>query len=352
MMENWGFSFSLLLKNLGPTVMPLSIHQRWGINLLVGVFLVSFVLFSDTGEPILGSAKVKSNADEPSPLFLAEVARGCSMSSSARKFGIELLRLHGYNKINEYEREGFDCEILTKSKNVWYEETQDMNQALQLMANEAAEVNTTVVVKYVPWNLDKVKTGIRSIKQNVVFLHRRNLLDYYICRVRDCMEMDSKVLGDESNHSYAIDALTGKETDLCFGRRHSENATVQAFIEVDNLAEMFQVMIKQYTHDLQTVSRVFKDMTFEIVATEDLWAFEYDKTTESLELSLQSWVRVLDSWGVTPDVPRLRKYLKTHWRRNVKRLKPTATNVYNAEEVKKALETRPELKDYRRYWRD
>jgi hypothetical protein len=310
------------------------------------------VVFSYSGEPVLGSAKVESNADEPSPLFLGEIARGCSMSSATRNFGVELLRLHGYNKINEFEREGFNSEILTKRKNVWYEETRDMNQALQLMAKEAGEVNTTVVVKYVPWNLDGAKEGIRSIKQKVVFLHRHNLLDYYICRIRDCMEIDSRVFGDESNHSYPVDASTGEETDLCFGRRHQTNVTVKAFLEVDDLTELFPFMINEYNHDLETISRVFKAITFEIVATDDLFAFEYDKSTESLELSLQSWVKVLDSWGVTPDVPLLRKYLRKHFRHNSRRLQPTAEKVYNAEEVKKALETRPELKEYRRYWRD
>jgi len=110
--------------------------------------------------------------------------------------------------------------------------------------------------------------------------------------------------------------------------------------------------MRKYDKERDAKTRKIFEWNSEAVANEDLFAFENSKSTDALNLSLQSWIEAFHAWGITPNVPMMRQYLDEHPNHGMRPLRSHTETVYNAEEVKKALETRPELKKYLHYWRD
>ena len=210
------------------------------------------------------------------------------------------------------------------------------------MAKEAEEKNTSMLVKFNENKIKNAKKGLQDIHPRVVVMRRRNILDLYICRIRDCFV---------KSRSYPVDASTGKKTNLCFQRRKRKDVTVKAFVNVNTLAQRLQQYMKiNSIHDARH-RNVFKG-NFETVATEDLFAFENSNSTDALDLSLQSWITVFHSWNVTPDIPLIRQYIDAYPDHGMRPLRSHTETVYNAEQVKKALKTQKKLKKYLKYWRD
>jgi len=225
-----------------------------------------------------------------------------------------------------------------------------MNQALRNMKREALEKKTTVVVKFEPWRYEGAKQGLRDINPSLVHMYRRNILDRYICTIRDCFDTGFQNRHPEKQ-SYPVDATTGEETDLCYQRRFRKDVAVKAVLNVETLAKRFQEFEQGGRSDNAKSRELFKK-DYASVATEDLEAFEFSDSIEALDKSVQTWIEVFQSWGVTPDVPKIGKYLEEHPERGNRPLKPHSETVYNAEQVRNALETNPDLKKYLQHWRD
>jgi hypothetical protein len=218
------------------------------------------------------------------------------------------------------------------------------------MAKAAMKRNTSVLYKFSPWRYGPAEKGLRDINPRVVKMYRRNMLDLYVCKIRDCVDKGFQK-SHQKKRSYPIDVSTGEETDLCFKRRKKKDVTVKAFINVETLAARFQVLNEKDLKNDAKAREIF-EWNSEAVANEDLFRFENSNSTDALDLSLQSWIEVFHAWGITPDVPLLRQYIVEHPDHGTRPLRPHTESVYNAEEVKNALETRPELKEYLQYWRD
>jgi len=103
----------------------------------------------------VNTTKTSNATDEPASVIFAQIAAGCSMSTSTRMFAKKLLSLHGYS-LKELEH----TEILKCAKNPWCETGKvGINQALRNMAKEAEENNTSILVKFDENQIKKNKEG-------------------------------------------------------------------------------------------------------------------------------------------------------------------------------------------------
>eukprot|EP00494_Astrolonche_serrata_P028965 UN29232 len=110
------------------------------------------------------------------------------------------------------------------------------------------------------------------------FINRENLLDRYICKIRDCIMW----FGTDEKRSYTVDEY-GNPTDeqLCIQRRKI-NIRQKVYVDVKHLFRWF----KQNLSYLQTM----RDNDIPFVTAEELFKFEY---TGVVENSLSLWESLL-----------------------------------------------------------
>ena len=89
----------------------------------------------------------------------------------------------------------------------------------------------------------------------------------------------------------------------------------------------------------------------QVLAAEDLLAFESAKTAAMMARSVVAWSRALVAWGVRPQAALIRKALAPQHGSYPKLLKPHASSVYQADKVHAALNSRPELVPFAPLWR-
>jgi len=125
----------------------------------------------------------------------------------------------------------------------------------------------------------------RNVKCALVL--RRNLLDWNICRVRDCLEAD--------RIGVPVDAQ-GDRNEACLSRRIDPSKSTWALLEP-------KALVQKMSEDARERARLVKqlgeaELVREVLYTEDLLSFE--QSSGGLGLSTESWMRLLKSWGLEP----------------------------------------------------
>jgi len=127
----------------------------------------------------------------------------------------------------------------------------------------------------------------KSAAVRSVAVIRRNILDWNICRVRNCL--DGWLPG------VAVDAQ-GKEEAACELRRTRPSTPIFAKMNPEELAAKLQDDIRQRA---EIAERLLRDgLIDEVFYAEDLLSFV--RHSEGLGLSIRTWYRALKYWGISP----------------------------------------------------
>ena len=132
--------------------------------------------------------------------------------------------------------------------------------------------------------LDLVRELRRTGKARFAVLHRRNLVDLAVCRVRDCFD---------SREGYAVRTRNRSRAskELCFARRSKGNE-VRAHIHAKSLPASLGRM-EDRVEELRSLRRELN--ASRLVASEDLFAFEYTTDEAVFRSSVRSWMDMLES---------------------------------------------------------
>ena len=186
---------------------------------------------------LIASREAKSPA---APLLV--FSEGCSGSSSLGRMISRLLRMEGIHTYN-LPATDWDWEVCHKDKNQFYNKHEGMATAMKQLVRAAQQNETTLVIKCEVYLLTKmlssggnddhnVLEALKGLGTRAILFWRSNVLDRYICTVRDCFRSSDK--------EYPV-TVDGKRTKLCFKRRRS-NTTVKAVLDPSRLTEKLKEM--------------------------------------------------------------------------------------------------------------
>lgn len=112
---------------------------------------------------------------------------------------------------------------------------------------------------------------------------RKNKLDQFLCRVRDCFE---------PTYGYPVLAINGTKTNLCFKRRQSPSLEVKAHVHVDKLQEYLHFRQKSdYKHREENNGNTVQISDAQYY--EDLFAFTTSSDPDVFQASVKSWHKLL-----------------------------------------------------------
>mmetsp|Transcript_67912 Transcript_67912/g.147929 ORF Transcript_67912/g.147929 Transcript_67912/m.147929 type:complete len:375 (-) Transcript_67912:109-1233(-) len=129
-----------------------------------------------------------------------------------------------------------------------------------------------------------------------VFVLRRNLLDWNICRVRDCF--------DGGFCGWPVDE-EGNPDQSCFSRRKDSSIVTKAHLKPKELASKMKQDFALRAQTLKEFKR--RGLVTDAVYTEDLLKFEHG--SHGLDVSIATWRKVLVAWGLQPDPAIIEKLL-------------------------------------------
>ena len=241
-----------------------------------------------------GVASLGSLPTDQSPRVL--IAEPCSGSSATIQFTAIILRAHGFEVMH-----GGQPLLRPKQKNRFYADAkislqislqrdptkmEILSESFVQFSQRAAHVNKIFLFKAnkIP---KEIMDTLESLNAKFAFTYRRNTLDRAICSVRDCF-LEDRPIGHEVY-------VNGTESDLCFGRRES-NEKVMA--EIDDVPMLFSYMEdEERTHikRIEEFSGVIAPS--KVAAYEDLFAFEYMKSQRDFrKKSVKHWRDMLRNY--------------------------------------------------------
>merc|ERR1712157_507541 len=158
-----------------------------------------------------------------------------------------------------------------------------------------------------------------------IYYWRNNVLDRYVCNVRDCWAHDG---------SYSVD-LSGKKTDLCFQRRKSEVKT-KAFLDTTRLPSRLRELIDIKTKTLNRLQEHGVTLGSQQVFSFDLlYGYENQKSGPALFKSVRAWQKLMKCFGVEVLFKRITNVLRP----DVGSLPfpPHSQTIYNIDQVYQKL---------------
>eukprot|EP00448_Togula_jolla_P013024 CAMPEP_0170598256 /NCGR_PEP_ID=MMETSP0224-20130122/16147_1 /TAXON_ID=285029 /ORGANISM="Togula jolla, Strain CCCM 725" /LENGTH=382 /DNA_ID=CAMNT_0010922789 /DNA_START=70 /DNA_END=1216 /DNA_ORIENTATION=+ len=238
----------------------------------------------------------------------AVIMEGCSGSSFMLALSGRMLRAHGV-PIHSVGEGGSHRDSLLKKTARYASATEKelMNAsstpvALRIAIDAAKRHGQELFFKTNP----KIKGWEPSfqemssfLKDNVmsVLVLRRNLLDWNICRVRDCFD------GGAQGHPVTPD---GKEDKACISRRKSSNITTMALVKSHKMVKKVE---KDVIFRTEMVWKLIEEgVVKEPFYIEDLLSFE--RASADFDTCIGVWADVMRSWGVKPDLQKIRRVLK------------------------------------------
>jgi len=174
---------------------------------------------------------------------------------------------------------------------------------------------------------------------NMVGTHRRNILDEFVCFVRDCF-LDQKHISYQQNHAVWADGTDASQ--VCFDRRQEElsDEEYKAWIDPAELADNLGRFDTGHLGSLQKDYPGVTDVIFPGVADvayEDLCLFEEGKIS-GMHTSVQAYRKLLDGMGIPSRHDIVQQwasdFIKEH---GTRMLRNHSEDIYNWKEVKKAI---------------
>ena len=259
-------------------------------------------------------------------------SEGCSGSTSLVRTIGKFLRIEGIHTYNKPQKgtnsKGkFDWEVCHKDKNPFYREHEGMATAMKKLARDAEHNETTLLIKCeVLGNnhlLDSsrksdVLKALKGLGTTPILFWRSNVLDHYICTVRDCFH--------SSNKEYPV-SMNGKETDLCFKRRRS-NTTVKAMLDPSRMVRK----LKEMRGYVGYATKLLKGNGIEVpppFTYETLFGFQ--SNCSMLGTSAVEWQRLLKIFGVDISSSKIEDVLRPA--ANSRPLTSHFKVIYNLKEV-------------------
>ena len=272
------------------------------------------------------------------------IAQPCAGSSATIKFATVILEAHGYAVLR-----GGQPLLRPKKKDRFYNDAKHslkqslgrdpshheiMSESLILFNKRAVLENQIVLFKVN--NIPKyIMDTLESMDTKFAFTYRRNTLDRAICAVRDCFVADIPI-----GHQVFPN---GTVSDLCFNRRFSHEKVMAKFDDVELLMSYMEGKDRSNEKRVEAFSTIVAPSTD--VAYEDLFAFEYTNSVRVLESSVKEWCNLLRNFGdIREDV--VKEVLIPYWN-SMEMEKSHSSVIYNANEIKDALDASP-FRDYYR----
>ena len=186
--------------------------------------------------------------------------------------------------------------------------------------------------------MEAAAEALHELSPHSVVLFRDNLLDRFVCHVRDCF-------GSHPNsESYAV-FPNGSVANLCFKRRRTPDVHTMAHIGVNELRRYFQKEARAQSRMVDNAIRIMGQRHIESVSTESLMGFETERLPEALQTSIDAWMTVLRSWGICGNRTTIRGVLLPNWGQRPP--SPHEHTIFNAEEVRRSLTPQ----EQRAWWR-
>ena len=273
---------------------------------------------------------------DPYPSAKIIIANGCSISTAVSQMLKNILDLQNFTHLGPCKLAN---ELLKPHKNRCGGSRNNMTGPILNNIATLDLFGQRLVAKFSPGRLGSVDPEIHKYAAfDAVSLHRRNVFDVGICRVKDCFNRRlGRVLFEN-----------GTTSTLCFERRKHPNLNFK--IEVD-VAEM-KKFIKEETK-MSGNGHLFDGRHTDNYATEDLTVFQTSGEDADLRTSFDAWVRLLSSLGVKPNHGVIYDYLREKRRVDPRgQQKPHRFLVINADEVRKSLFDDPEMVQFKWMWRD
>jgi len=236
------------------------------------------------------------------------VVDGCSGSSYMMVLSQRLMAAHGVMVHAVGEGGSHKADLVRKMASIFNNsekreiEDLDMTESLKLALEAARRNNETMFFKtnteLAKWDPTWYRKGAffrnNGVKSALVF--RRNILDWNVCRVRDCF--------DNGNRGYPVDE-NGELNQACFARRDDPNLTTYAYMRTERLVAKMQQDEVDRNETLRKLSDL--GLVTEAVYSEDLLSFE--RRSHGLDLSTQGWKKILESWGINASWAIIQKVL-------------------------------------------
>mmetsp|Transcript_67913 Transcript_67913/g.147931 ORF Transcript_67913/g.147931 Transcript_67913/m.147931 type:complete len:387 (-) Transcript_67913:109-1269(-) len=265
--------------------------------------------------PILSrNVSVELAAKEAAHNFLGTPARtlivdGCSGSSYMMALSWRLMRAHGEFPWPLGEGGSHKEDLIHKMFHVLSPAEKksmrqlDMTSALEMaMIAVSNRTNSSIFFKtntriegWLPFFSARAKFMKRNgVKSALIF--RRNLLDWNVCRVRDCF--------DGGFCGWPVDE-EGNPDQSCFSRRKDSSIVTKAHLKPKELASKMKQDFALRAQTLKEFKR--RGLVTDAVYTEDLLKFEHG--SHGLDVSIATWRKVLVAWGLQPDPAIIEKLL-------------------------------------------
>ena len=292
---------------------------------------------------------------------LSIIIGACSGSSAMFIFIKEVLMAHGINVTTG------DPDLLTANKNPytlsaleeliasgevpaspeWSRDVPDLEypfyeklviRAMNKHISAFKEQEQTLLFKTMPFKANKnILSALSQMGTTFGYSYRLNSLDRMICGVRNCFnpDMGYPVLGN------------GTRTKACFDRHHKKKIKTKAhFPNTTKLVEELHVMDwmnKERAKQYQALDLVDPK---NIVATDDLFAYEYTMDEDTFSQSRSAWISFL-SFAIECDKNILTKLMRKH--QGTRILHPQTELIENFDKVASALKNaNPPLGQYLR----
>ena len=277
-------------------------------------------------------------SNHPYPSAKIMIVGGCSASSAVGQMLKSILALQNVSNPGPCKLRN---ELLVAKKNPC--SSRPENNMTGPILNNIATLDTfgqRLVGKFPLNRIDTVSPEIHKyVAIDAVSLHRHNVLDVGICRIRDCF---NKKLGRTLFEN-------GTRSTLCFERRKHPELNIKVDVNVDEMKKF----LKSETERTTRKGHLFDGRHTDNYATEDLTVFQISGEDADLRTSFDAWVRVLSSLGVKPNHGVIYAYLREKRRTKPRgQPKPHRFVVINADQVRKSLFNDPEMAQFKWMWRD
>ena len=304
---------------------------------------------NDSG--ITGSGTYVTKSFEPLPAdgFLRVlIAEPCSGSSAIFKFTALILKAHGYDVLD-----GGEPLLRLKEKEHFYDDAkhslmqslgrepkhEEIMQEFLILFNKQAVLKNKIVLFTMNAIPKYIMDTLESMDTKFALTYRRNILDRAICAVRDCFV-------EHNRHNPIVGRQVfsnGTVADMCFNRRRSNENGMAEFDDVEAL--MSYIKVKERLNE-KRVKKFSPTVAPSVeVAYEDLFAFEYTNSDRVFESSVKEWCNFLRNFGdIREDI--VKEALIPYWN-SMEKEQSHASVIYNANEIKDALDASP-FRDYYR----
>jgi len=261
--------------------------------------------------------------------------RGCTCSSTVMQYARELLPDQGVPIFKTSIKELLRSNNLEKLP--WHESGDDLVATVQRGLDQTSQDGLAMIFN----TFRMVNVSSRKSLNDVllehgtraVIVHRQNVLDTLVCEVRDCFKGGEG--SSRAPRGYPVD-LSGEPNDICFLRRGPDGGGIKtkAVINVTNMFDHMKEAMTYPTEQKEVLSGLgFPDA--EVVTAEDLLGHEY--SANNLPASFAAWKKLLRSFGITPNGPKLTRFLSSRVN-TYSAPESHRDSIWNLEAVKKEME--------------